>query len=153
MKNLGKKMQITFNEYYKKIQKLASEQNINITQQREFILKILFDCDIPIDVNAIQKSIIKKYKCTITSATIYKFLNILETLSVLHVMILPPNKTKRYALNHIKSQNYLICVKCGQIINFYDSIMQEQLKQNLENKNFLLLNHRVIFYGLCKECV
>lgn len=48
--------------------------------------------------------------------------------------------------------DHLMCVKCGRIIEIYDSRIEELQKEIAKKNNFTLLGHYHVMYGLCEDC-
>lgn len=87
-------------------------------------------------------------------ATVYRTIQLLEELGVISRLELNDG-CNRYELIH-DSENHqhhhLICTNCGKVIEVEDDLL-ETLEEKIENHyNFLIKNHSVKFYGLCKEC-
>lgn len=141
-----------FDTFFAYISRLAKQINLRLTDKRVLILKALYKKNMPLKVSDIQAEIFLTYDKKVTQVSIYKFLNILTELQVLHILCLPPLGVRHYSLKHTKSQNYLVCIKCGKIVLFFDEVMNKQIKDALIKKDFILTNHRVILYGVCKEC-
>lgn len=139
-------------DFLNRTERLLQSANLRLTDRRRYILEALFESEIPLSGLSIQKQVWHLYRIKIAIGSIYKILNILSYYNVLHVLTLAPYKTKHYSIKDIKSQNYLVCTKCGKISLFFDKVLEKQLKEKLEKKDFILMNHRIVLYGTCKDC-
>lgn len=141
------------NIFLSKVNRLAKSIGFNITHKRESILKSIYKSKKPISANEIQDVLLDEFKIDISLPTIYNILHLFEELQILHILYVPAKKTKYYSVKGFKTQNHLICIKCGKIVEFFDNDLDKQLKKDLEKKDFLLTNHRILLYGICKECI
>lgn len=87
-------------------------------------------------------------------ATIYRTLDLLEELNILHKMNFGDGRS-RYELCHLHSphhHHHLICLNCSQIMEVKDDLLQ-QLEDLIEkNNHFRIVDHRVQFFGYCASC-
>lgn len=48
--------------------------------------------------------------------------------------------------------DHLICVKCRQIIEFVDDVIEERQSMIAKKAQFKMTDHALTIYGLCPEC-
>lgn len=124
------------------------------TSQREEILNILFDnknehlsCE---DVY----NIISKEKKDIGIATVYRTLQLFEKLGIVYKINFDDGVT-RYELNtesEYHHHHHLICTQCGKVTEVKLDLL-ESLEHEIEiEEGFMVSDHDVKFYGICKEC-
>ena len=60
-----------------------------------------------------------------------------------------------FELDRGKHHDHLICIKCGKIVEFLNSSIEEQQKKIAEDNGFKITDHSLIIYGECNnpECV
>lgn len=89
-------------------------------------------------------------------ATIYRTLELLEELALLHKMnfgdgrsryeLTPPNMEQHHHHHH------LVCLNCAEIFEVEDDLLQ-QLENVVENKYlFKIVDHNLQFFGYCSKC-
>lgn len=88
-------------------------------------------------------------------ATIYRTLELLEGLALLHKMNFGDGRS-RYELVSIDEEqhhhHHLICLKCARIFEVEDDLLQ-QLESVVESKyHFKIVNHNLQFLGYCAKC-
>jgi Fur family ferric uptake transcriptional regulator len=88
-------------------------------------------------------------------ATIYRTLELLEELALLHKLNFGDGRS-RYELIPVNDEehhhHHLICLKCTRIFEVKDDLLQ-QLESVVENKyNFKIVNHNLQFLGYCSKC-
>lgn len=139
-------------DFLDRVERLLASMNLRMTEKRRVILKTLFESEIPLSGVSIQEKVAHEHDIKVSIGSIYKILNILSCFDVLHVLSLPPYGTSHFSIKNIRSQNYLVCNRCGQISKFFDKYLEQQLKERLKKKNFILMSHRIVFYGVCEDC-
>lgn len=138
--------------FLNRIERLLKSINLRLTQKRKIILITLFESIVPLSGVCIQNKLKSENRESVAIGTIYKILNVLSYCNVLHVLSLSPHKTKYYSIKNHKSQSYLVCSKCNSIAVFFDEVLEDRLKKKLQKRNFIVTNHRIVLYGLCKRC-
>ena len=143
---------ISYSDYIVKFRSLMKSLGLKNSIQREYVLKVLFDCKKHLSADEILEKVKKEYKIKISIATIYKIINLLEDLSVINSILISGSNSKVYELNLVLHHDHIVCVDCGKIVEFVnDSI--EQLQQDIAKENdFQLQSHNMILYGICKDC-
>ncbi len=57
-----------------------------------------------------------------------------------------------FELNNEDHHDHMVCVKCGNVTEFMDSMI-EQLQKNVASEHdFAIQDHSLTIYGLCKRC-
>jgi len=87
-------------------------------------------------------------------ATVYRTLALLSEMDLIHKLNLDDGYN-RYELNknlHDHRHHHLICNNCGRVIEVEEDLLETLEEQILEKNGFLVTDHRVKFYGLCRDC-
>ena len=87
-------------------------------------------------------------------ATVYRTLTLLESLRLVEKLDLDDGYN-RYELarpNEDHRHHHLICSNCGSITEVEEDLLDSLEEQILKKNEFLVTDHRVKFYGLCKQC-
>jgi len=56
-----------------------------------------------------------------------------------------------FELDRGKHHDHLICIKCGKIVEFVNSSIEEQQKKIAEEAGFKITDHSLIIYGECNS--
>jgi Fur family ferric uptake transcriptional regulator len=87
-------------------------------------------------------------------ATVYRTLQLLSDMSILSKLNLDDGLT-RYELNldeDAHHHHHLICTSCGKVSEVVDDLL-EPLEARIEDEyGFKIEDHKLKFFGLCKEC-
>ncbi|MFW6278633.1 MAG: Fur family transcriptional regulator [Bacillota bacterium] len=135
-----------------KFKNKLSAHNYKLTDQRKDILDVFLD-NIHHHFNAEELyEEVKKVNPDVGLATIYRNLELFCELDILHQLDFE-SSYKRYEINiEEKHHHHLICLECGQIMEFNDQVL-EKFEEDLEKShNFEIVDHRIKFYGYCEEC-
>ena len=92
--------------------------------------------------------------------TVYRTLELLDRMGQLHKIRIGDGQI-RYELKKDGRENHhhhLICTRCGKIIDYADFVEEElelirKTEQALTRRHrFKIQDHKIEFYGLCREC-
>lgn len=132
------------------IQKLRDNGN-KITPQRLAIIKILAKSEGHPSVENIHVQIKKDFP-TMSLATVYKNIVLIKSLGeVLELGF--PDGSNRYDGNRPNPHPHAICIKCKKIVDPNLGNLDEMKKEVELETNFKILNHRLDFFGICKNCM
>lgn len=63
------------------------------------------------------------------------------------------NEPARYEHRHLGDHHdHMICIKCGKIIEFADSLLENLQLEIAANHGFHMLQHKMEIYGFCNDC-
>ena len=84
-------------------------------------------------------------------ATIYR---VLAQFEVAKIVIKHNFEEERRSVFELvaDSHNHLVCRKCGKIIEFFDEIIENKLKETAKQHNFKILEHSLCIRGICSSC-
>ena len=57
-----------------------------------------------------------------------------------------------FELNKGSHHDHVVCVKCGQVYEFTDEIIEDRQKQIAKDLGYELTDHSLYLYGLCPKC-
>jgi len=87
-------------------------------------------------------------------ATVYRTMILLEELGILNRHNFDDGRN-RYELSHSNEDHHhhhLICMGCGKVMEVEGDLL-ESLEETIQKKNqFKVVNHKVQFFGYCKDC-
>lgn len=143
---------ISYNDYIVKFRSLIKSLGLKNSTQREYVLKVLFDCEKHLSAEEILAKVKEEYKIKIGIATIYKILNLLENMKVVNSILIDGSDSKVYELNLALHHDHIVCVDCGKIVEFVDNNIEQLQKDIAKKNNFQLQSHSMILYGICNDC-
>lgn len=138
-----------------RIKKQLQSHRYKLTPQREYTVRVLLENEEDHLSAEDVYLFIKEKSPEIGLATVYRTLELLSELKIIHKLNFGDG-VSRYEFRTEgadRHHHHLVCIQCGSV----DEIM-EDLLQNVEEKvetefNFKILDHRLIFHGICKSCM
>ena len=126
------------------------EHDFRLTPQRLAILKVLAVSEGHPTVERIYETVRDEFPTT-SIATIYKTVNLLKQLNeVLELGF--PDGSNRYDGNNPYPHPHVICTKCNKIIDPDLGSLKDLKNEVIRETGFQILNHRVDFFGTCRDC-
>lgn len=125
------------------------------TKQKQLILDCLKNCGVShMTVEEIYENI-KKHDEHISIATIYRNLKLMEEQNIVKKIIMEDDAASFFELsdNNAHAHHHLVCTRCGTIIDFDEDLLDSLEKTIQDKKGFMIKDHRVVFYGICKSCM
>lgn len=125
------------------------------TRQKKLIIDCMKNCG---GTHLTAEEIYNRIRVTdqrISIATVYRNLRLLEEQGTVKKVYVADDALAFYELsenNLPHSHHHLICRECGAIIDFEADLLESLEKMIEETKGFSIEDHRVIFYGVCREC-
>jgi Fur family ferric uptake transcriptional regulator len=143
---------IAYQELLEKFKALLKENALKFTKQRELILKFLYENEdhyTPEDIYMLLK---QQYPdINIGIATVYRTLTLLEESGIVSSISFGA-QGKKYELGLKKHHDHLICTRCGDIIEFYDDLIEKRQQVIAEKFNFKMTDHTMKIEGICEDC-
>lgn len=142
-------MQPTFNSLCEKLQR----KSYKITPQRQIILKVFLD-NMQHHLSAEEVyAIVKEYCPEMGLATVYRTIEILANLDILHKIDFGDGRTRYEVTNEeVHHHHHLICVDCGKVMEFNDDFLETLEVWVAKKTKFYVIDHQLKFYGYCEEC-
>ena len=135
--------------------KQLKEHGYKLTTQRQAVLDVISEYEGEhLNPEEIYELVKKNYP-EIGLATIYRTLQLLERLELVYKLDFDDG-CSRYELNRNKEEHrhhHLICTMCGMVDEVEGDLLESLEEQILKNNGFLVKDHRVKFYGYCRECM
>ncbi|EGW41927.1 Fur family transcriptional regulator [Desulfosporosinus sp. OT] len=98
--------------------------------------------------------LLKDQHSDIGLATVYRTLDILSELGVIHRNDFGDGKY-RYEITNEDAHphhHHLICLDCGSVAEFDDYLLESLEAQISKKNNFKVKYHNLKFYGYCQKC-
>jgi Fur family ferric uptake transcriptional regulator len=84
-------------------------------------------------------------------ATVYRVLTQFEAAGLVNRHNFEGGRSV-FELNDGGHHDHMVCVKCGAVLEFMDTKIEERQKQVAVENNFLLQDHLLYMYGICSTC-
>ncbi len=124
------------------------------TPARTSILDIFKKAKKPIDVGGIVKRL-KILKIKVDRVTVFRNINLLVNKKLINKVEFNEGKY-RYEIASLPHHHHLVCTKCGYINDIESDSLHKEISKisNTVKKiyNFKIEEHKVEFFGKCKNC-
>lgn len=131
---------------------LLKANGLKFTIQREVILEMLYNSDEHLTPEGLHHLIQQKYPELGTGiATVYRTLSLLEDSDMVTSLSFGA-QGKKYELGAKDHHDHIICTSCGTITEFVDEEIEHRQKEITEKLGFVMQEHSMQIYGICKNC-
>jgi Fur family ferric uptake transcriptional regulator len=121
-----------------------------MTPQRVAIIKIVLESTELLTPSALYKKA-RQADPDIGEVTVYRTLDILSKLGLV-CMVHTHENAHTYISRPAEHHGHIICLECGAIINFTDCNLSELEDRLVSETGFSIQEHRLDFYGKCRQC-
>lgn len=122
------------------------EAGLKITSPRVKILRLL---QLPENQHLSAEDLYKKLLAQgdeVGVATVYRVLNQFDDAGIVTRHHFEGGKSV-FELTHQEHHDHLVCLKCGEVIEFNDDLIEEQQKLIAKKYGIKLTNHSLYLYG------
>lgn len=136
---------------------ILKKNGLKVTTQRVEVLSTLAACP---DKHLTAEEIYELVKTgcpEIGLATVYRTIQLLLELGLIDRINLDDGYV-RYEIGSLEAKqskhrhHHLICMNCGKVTSFEADLLDELETKITSTTGFLIVNHEVKLYGICKEC-
>lgn len=131
------------------------KNSYRLTPQRAAVVSVLIDsADDHLSAEEIFLHTKKIYP-DIGLATVYRNLELLEKLNIIHRFDYGDGQNRyeiRLGMDEQHYHHHLICKKCGAIGEFKTDLLEAIEKRITEESGFKVTDHCLRFFGLCAAC-
>jgi Fur family ferric uptake transcriptional regulator len=88
----------------------------------------------------------------ISRASVYRTLSLLVEAGIVRKTPCDFMEARYEPVFGLQHHDHLVCLQCGQIIEFRDHAIETRIEQTARNHRFRLKGHRLILSGYCDKC-
>lgn len=127
------------------------QAGLKVTLPRVKILQILEDSKTRhLSAEDISKAL-SEAGSDVALATIYRVLTQFETAGLVTRHYFEGDYSV-FELNEGEHHDHLVCIKCGQVKEFVDNVIEERQHRIAEEAGFKMTDHSLNIYGVCSKC-
>ncbi|WCK55960.1 Fur family transcriptional regulator [Aneurinibacillus sp. Ricciae_BoGa-3] len=141
-------------ERIERIKEQLHNNSYKLTPQREATLRVLLENEQDHLSAEDVWLLVKKNSPDIGLATVYRTLELMSELSIIHKINFGDG-VSRYEFRNEGAEHHhhhLICVHCGAVDEIHEDLLGEVEKAVNDKFNFHILDHRLTFHGICQKC-
>ncbi|MBP8932839.1 MAG: transcriptional repressor [Candidatus Atribacteria bacterium] len=140
----------------KEWQKALGKQNKKLTSSRLAIIEVFEENRKHLSAEEVH-DFLKKNNQKVGIATIYRNLDLLTRIGILHRVNFGDGKDHFEMTRRPIHHHHLVCNKCGKVVDYSEIIGEGEFVSYLEKElnkryGFKIESHQIYFYGLCDEC-
>ena len=143
--NVYSKAKETFLEY-------TRSKGLHNTPERLAILKAVCSLSGHFDVESLGEYVEKHERLIVSRATLYNTLNLLEEACIVTKHHFDQGPTLYECTCGTQSHHHLLCTRCGRIIPFDSSSLQQTLSA-IPTPGFHPTEYSLKIYGICDKCM
>lgn len=145
MKVSLQKVENLFRDYLKQSQ-------LKYTPERKIILREIFSLHNHFEADELYFSLRQKGSKRISRATVYRTLPLLEKSGLIRkVFFIDKHTHYELAYGHMHHE-HLICIKCGNVLEFYKKSLEDSLEEVSRENAFEPIGHKLEITGYCNKC-
>ncbi|MCS1350832.1 Fur family transcriptional regulator [Mechercharimyces sp. CAU 1602] len=136
------------------IKQQLSSHSYKLTPQREATVRVLLENEEEHLSAEDVYLLVKEKSPEIGLATVYRTLELLSELSIIHKLNFGDGVT-RYEFRAEGAEHHhhhLICLHCGTVDEIVDDWLGEVEERVERELNFYIVDHRLTFHGVCHRC-
>lgn len=131
--------------------KYIAEKGLKSTRQRSDIIKTFLKSNGHLSVEDLHH-MVQKINPRIGYATVYRTLKLLTESGLAAERRFDDGYTRYERLSPEEHHDHLICLNCGDIVEFEDQRIEELQDEVADKHGFRVVSHNLEMYGYCKEC-
>jgi Fur family ferric uptake transcriptional regulator len=143
MKVLAPEMQVFIN--------YLQERKLKLTPHRQLILDTFLGDEGHRSVEDIYH-VVREKDPRVGYTTVYRTMKLLADCGLAREIDLADGITRYEHLYNHQHHDHMICMQCGQSIEFYDPEIEALQDDASENLGFKVVDHKLQIYGLCRDC-
>lgn len=133
------------------LKKFMGTRGLKFTRQREAIVNEFFQSPEHMSIEELHHRV-QRRDPRVGYATVYRTLKLLSACGLAHEgKFSDGGKLYEPCLGQ-GHHDHLICIKCGQIVEFTAKTIESIQREVARKKGFTLLHHKLELYGHCPRC-
>jgi Fur family ferric uptake transcriptional regulator len=139
-----------------KVEKLFSDyldkKQLKYTPERKVILKEVFSLNTHFEADELYFKLRQRKGQRISRATVYRTLPLLEESGLIRKVVFIDKHTHYELVYGNMHHEHLICINCGNVIEFYKKALEDSLEEVAREHSFEAIGHKLEITGYCKRC-
>ena len=129
-----------------------SKKGLRSTDQRRLIVETFFRSDNHVSIEELLARVREKDR-RVGYATVYRTLKLLTQCGVAYERRFGDGLTRYELADDVTHHDHLICISCGDIIEFEEPRIEDLQERVARNHGFELRSHKHELYGICPKCL
>jgi len=134
-----------------KFKNYLAKKGLKFTPERETILEEVFTFHNHFDIDQLYEKIHRRDRA-LSRATIYRTIPHLVNCGLIREVLRCQNRTQYEHIFGHEHHDHLVCVKCGNVIEFNEKRIEKLQDEICKKYDFTPVEHRLGIRGYCKRC-
>jgi len=126
-------------------------QGMKSTQQREIILDYFLSSNKHLSIEELYRKVRAKHP-NIGYATVCRTLKLFAGSGIAREIHIGDGQARYEHIAVGEHHDHLVCTRCGKIAEFENETIESLQEKIADSYGFIIENHKLELYGLCKEC-
>lgn len=127
------------------------QRGLKYSKKREAVAAYFLDADRHFTVEQLYREV-KKVKPKIGYSTVYRTLKLLADCGIAAVHHFEKDEARFEPTHKEQHHDHLVCEQCGRIVEFTHPGIEQFQQEVAKRHQFVVRNHELQIYGVCKEC-
>jgi Fur family ferric uptake transcriptional regulator len=128
-----------------------SKKGIKLTRQRNLLMRQILHFNDHFSADLLYVKL-KVKGIDISRATVYRTLALFEECGIIKKALKDEDISYYEVSTMNEHHDHLICVECGEIIEFCSEKIEKIQKEIYSNYNYVPTSHQLILKGMCEKC-
>jgi Fur family ferric uptake transcriptional regulator len=128
-----------------------SDRGLKYTRQRDQLIRQILNFNDHFSADTLYIKL-KIKGINISRATIYRTLSLFEECGIIKKALKDENISYYETSEINEHHDHLICIECGEVIEFYSAKIEKIQKEIYDNYSYLPDSHQLILKGICEKC-
>jgi len=137
--------------YKEKFKIFLKERDLKYTTERKEILEAIIQLQNHFDADEIYQQL-RKHQSNVSLATVYRTIPLLINSGFIVETLHFKEKVLYEKIYNRKHHDHLVCINCGEIIEFYNEDVEKIQDRICQAHQFIATEHRLGIKGYCKKC-
>jgi Fur family ferric uptake transcriptional regulator len=133
------------------LQAYMAKKGLRSTDQRKLIVDTFFDAENHVSIEELLAHVRAKDP-RVGYATVYRTLKLLTECGVANERRFGDGLTRYELADDATHHDHLICVECGDIVEFEEPRIEELQERVARSLGYELRSHKHELYGVCPKC-
>ena len=131
--------------------KYLAGKDLKLTSQRKLILQAFLDHGGHISSEEMY-DVVKAVNPGIGQATVYRTLKLLADAVIANEVFFGDGVNRYERSGEDEHHDHLVCTKCSRQGEFHDPAIEDLQEKQALSHGFVLQSHRMVLYGVCRDC-
>jgi Fur family ferric uptake transcriptional regulator len=133
------------------LQAYMVKKGLRSTDQRRLIIETFFHSDNHVSIEELLAQV-RESDPRVGYATVYRTLKLLTECGIAYERRFGDGLTRYELADEAAHHDHLICIECGDIVEFEEPRIEELQEKIAHKHGFLLRSHKHELYGICPKC-